>query len=230
MPKTKIFSLPEYEFDNNLTAQQNTYARLRYSLMVGAIEPGRAITIRGLAAASGLSPTPIREALRRLCSEGALQVLENRRIIVPEMTERRFEELVCARIQLETHAALRAMPYISDHIINKLEKIDAQVDLAYKDNELVTGIILNQQFHLTLYKTNPETVLIPMIESLWLQLGPFIRVAATHVKEFYTIDRHFEILAALKKRDEGALIAAIDADISDGVGGLTKQALKQMLN
>ena len=213
-----------------MTAQQNTYERLRYSIMVGAIEPGRAITIRGLAAASGLSPTPIREALRRLCSEGALQVLENRRIIVPEMTERRFEELVCARVQIETHAASRAMPYISDKIIEQLQKIDAEVDIAYKSNQLITGIIQNQHFHLTLYKTNPENILIPMIESLWLQLGPFIRIAAEHVKEFYTIDRHFEIIAALKKRDGKALINAIKSDIRDGVGGLSQQALKRMLN
>lgn len=225
-----MFSLPDYEFDSNLTAQQNTYARLRYSLMVGSIEPGRAITIRGLAAATGLSPTPIREALRRLSSEGALQVLENRRIIVPEMTESRFDELVSTRTQLETHAALRALPHISERIIDKMQEIDANIDIAYKDKQIIDGIILNQQFHLTLFNSNPEKIIIPMIESIWLQLGPFIRVAATHIERFYTVDRHSEILDALRKRDPNALRKSMELDIRDGVGGLSKQALNQILN
>ena len=70
---------------------------------------------------------------------------------------------------------------------------------------------------------------MPMMESLWLQLGPFQRVAARHVADHYTVDRHKEIVAALRRRDPIALTMAIESDIRDGVGRLGREALKKIL-
>ena len=58
---------------------------------------------------------------------------------------------------------------------------------------------------------------MPIIESIWLQLGPFQRQVLTRLTEYYEIDRHKEILAALTTRDETALQDAITNDIRDGV-------------
>jgi DNA-binding GntR family transcriptional regulator len=68
-----------------------------------------------------------------------------------------------------------------------------------------------------------------MIESLWLQLGPFHRVATRYVGDNYTVDRHKEILAALRARDPIAVSMAIEADIRDGVGRLGREALRKIL-
>ena len=58
---------------------------------------------------------------------------------------------------------------------------------AVKEDGLVAGLAqlaageverylqLNQLFHLTLYRAGQPQVLIPLIESLWLQFGPFMR-------------------------------------------------------
>jgi DNA-binding GntR family transcriptional regulator len=103
-------SIPEAFADDEATTQDSVYARLRHAIMVGTIEPGTNLTMRGLADAMGLSPTPIREAVRRLSSENAIEILPNRRLAIPEMTLGRFEELVALPISLETHAAERALP------------------------------------------------------------------------------------------------------------------------
>ncbi len=80
------------------TTQEWAYRALRYVIMSGQITPGRALTIRGLAADMDVSAMPIREALRRLTSEGALELKSNRRIMVPKLTPARLAELLELRV------------------------------------------------------------------------------------------------------------------------------------
>ena len=222
-------TLPEPRGGRSGTSQDYAYRRLRHALMVGAIAPGRAVTIRGLAEALHVSPTPIREALRRLSAEHALLVLDNRRIIVSKMEAPRFLALIDLRCAIERHAARQALPYVSDVLIENLTRIDASVNHAIAERNHENHVLLNQDFHLTLHSANPDQVATPMIESLWLQIGPFLRIAAAYVEEYYSVDRHIEILDALRDRDAIALEAAIEADIRDGVGGLDRAALERIL-
>jgi len=221
--------IPELTKPRKMTAQEHAYLRLRHALMVGSIAPGVPVTIRGLAEIMKLSPTPVREALRRLSSQNALEVLENRRIVVPDMTRERFHELVSLRTALEIYAAERAMAFISESLIDKLEKIDNEMDIAVEAEAREELIVLNQEFHTKLFCANPNQISMPMIESLWLQLGPFMRIALQHIGTFYTIDRHKEIIAALRQRDRGALKRAIDADIHDAVGRFDDAAMRKIL-
>jgi len=41
-------------------------------------------------------------------------------------------------------------------------------------------VLLNQRFHTLLYTANPDGTGMPLVESLWLQLGPCMRIAAGH--------------------------------------------------
>ena len=77
------------------------YRSLRDALITGRIVPGRAVTLRGLAQSLGVSPMPVREAIRRVSAEGGLVVGPNRRVWVPAMDADRFDELVAARSLLE---------------------------------------------------------------------------------------------------------------------------------
>jgi DNA-binding GntR family transcriptional regulator len=87
--------------------------------------------------------------------------------------------------------------------------------------------VLNQKFHRKLYSVNPNQVSVPAIESVWLQLGPFQRQVVTHVKEFYKIDRHKEILSALQSRDVASLVIAIESDIREGISRSGRRLLTQ---
>ena len=75
---------------------------------------------------------------------------------------------------------------------------------------------INQLFHKTLYALNPNQAAIPLIESVWLQLGPFQRQVIEHIDPVATEDHHKEMLSALRERDLPALCAAIEADVHDG--------------
>lgn len=209
-------NIPDIPAVSGTTTQEYVYERVRNAIMLGAIEPGTSLTMRGLADCLGLSPTPVREAVRRLSSEHAIQVKDNRRMTVPLMTSDRFEELIALRIAIEVHTAKRALPFISDVVIEKLTEIDDRMDGFVSERDLDQLTLLNQDFHRTLYTVNPAQASMPIIESIWLQLGPFQRQILTTVAENYEVDRHKEILAALSTRDVIALEEAITNDISDG--------------
>lgn len=209
--------IPEIGRRKDMTAQEYSYLRLRGAIATGALAPGTALTVRGLAAALETSQTPIREAVRRLSSENAIEVLGNRRLRVPEMTPGRFEELVALRIVLECHAARRALPYVSAVVVSELTAIDGQMDAAITRHDLDALTILNQDFHRALYMLNPDQAVMPLIESVWLQLGPFQRRVIRDVESYYGVDRHKQMLAALHHRDLPALIEAVESDIRDGI-------------
>ncbi|GGE48315.1 GntR family transcriptional regulator [Actibacterium pelagium] len=211
------FNIPELENVSGLTSQEYVYARLRNAIMVGAIPTGTSLTMRGLAQLMDLSPTPIREALRRLNSESAVELKDNRRLIIPKMTIGRFEDLVATRVALESHAAERALPYVSDILIEEMSEIDFEMDKAIPNLDYDRLTSLNQAFHRKLYCANPNHSAMPLIESVWLQLGPFHREMITDVGKFYLVDHHKTILAALSDRDAVALVLALKQDIKDGV-------------
>lgn len=225
MAMNEHLEIPEIALDAETTTQEHVYARLRHAIMVGAIPPGSSLTMRGLAGAMGLSPTPVREAVRRLSSERAIEIKQNRRMLVPEMTLGRFEELVALRIALEVHAAERALPYVSDIKIQTMVEIDQAMDEAIEANNLDSLTMLNQDFHRTLYTVNPNQVAMPVIESIWLQLGPFQRQVIERLGDYYEVDRHKEIIEALRARDAAALMVASESDIRDGIGRNGRQLL-----
>ena len=196
------------------------YRLLRNNLLCGRIEPGKPLTIRGLAEVLDVSPMPVREALHRLACEGAVEVKNNRRVIVPLMTAEKFSELCDLRILLETHAAEGALPYITDKLIGRLERLDAEIDEAVERGDSDRISLGNQAFHRCLYSANPYQISVPLIESLWLQLGPFSRIAIDKLEKVYLVDRHVEAIDALKKRNGFGLRRAIEADIRDGIASI----------
>ncbi|MEM9602706.1 MAG: GntR family transcriptional regulator [Pseudomonadota bacterium] len=211
------------------TAHAQAYARLRHRVLVGDLAPGEKLTLRGLAAELGLSATPVREALRRLAAEGALRVLENRRVQVPKPTAAQLIELVHLRCALETHLAARALPFVNDHLIAHMRDTDDRIDTALASRDYADAVLLNQRFHTLLFTANPLGVGLPLVESLWLQLGPCMRIAAGRVDALYPEDHHKRLLLALEARDSTAVQRVLIQDIQAGFGELSEVALQAVL-
>jgi len=216
MDKKSPIAITLMERSDGVTITEWVYRTLRAAVMNGEILPGRALTIRGLAEMLDVSPMPVREALRQLSAEHALEMTENRRVMVPKMNANKFIELFEARLALEPHAAARALPYVSDSRLETLKQLNQAGDDALAEGRLSQVSALNQHFHRTLYAANPHQVCIPLIESLWLQLGPFMRLASSKLEEWYLVDRHTEAMDAIARKDAFALQIAIEADIREG--------------
>lgn len=224
--ETNVIQFPELPQSRPGTSHEYAYRRLRHALMIGAIAPGISITIQELARELDISATPVREALRQLASENALETLKNRRIQVPEMTPARLQELISLRCTLEVYAIRRALPYINMVLIDTVEAIDSEINDAAEANDRISLVMLNQRFHSTIYRANPEQVVMPMIESLWLQLGPFMGVAASHQKSLQVDDHHAHLIEALRAGDENLVAAALEDDIRDAIEPLIESGFE----
>lgn len=193
------------------------YRQLRHALVTGRIVPGRAVTLRGLAQSLGVSPMPVREAIRRVSAEGGLVVGVNRRVWVPAMDGERYDELMRARTLLEPEAALRALPHIDAERLDRLRAIDGSIDVALEQGDVEAYMAGNHRFHFEIYSAAPSRVLVPLIESLWLQFGPFMRSVYGRLGTAALVDHHVNAIEAIVARDADALAAAIRADIMDGM-------------
>lgn len=215
MPRGK--SNKENKVPDRVIAHEETYKALYYAIITGRFEPGKTLTIRGMAQQLGYSPMPVRESVRRLVALGALEMRNTRRISVAPMTKERFEEIWSARVLLEPEIAARALPHANKSLIRELQRIDAEVGEAMVRGDPDKYCLKNWEFHFTLYRASDCPIILRLIESVWLQFGPFMRMVIGRLGTSLTVDHHVKAIEALKKKDEAALREAIRLDIQDGM-------------
>jgi DNA-binding GntR family transcriptional regulator len=191
------------------------YAALRQALIVGDLVPGQVFSIRMLAERFGTSLIPVRDALKRLVAEHALAMAQNRTFCVPKMTRARFQELLQVRLSLETMLARRAAELISEETIRELERINAEMQDAVPADEVRRYLIANQRFHFVIYGAAESRAIFPIVESLWMQVGPFLNGVFTNVGTRHARDNHTQVLKALRRHDAVGAADAIRNDLAD---------------
>jgi DNA-binding GntR family transcriptional regulator len=197
------------------TVQERIYAELKTLLMQGRFQPGQALKIADLAAVFGTSHQPVREAIRQLVAERALEAAANRSARVPEWDRARLDDLRKARLAIEGLAAEMAAARATGADVARLARI-LDAEIAADDAARVeASVAQNREFHFTLYRLSGSAVLMPIIESLWLQFGPYIRRSAEFFdgREGRGAKHHTEALRALKRRDPALVRRAIERDI-----------------
>lgn len=212
---TAILPLPDVVPIQTETIQDRIYRQLRTLLMQGRFQPGQRLKIQELSDLFGTSSQPVREAIRQLIADGAIEALPNRSARVPALSPETVEDLRRTRQAIEglavELAALRARP--AD--IKALARIVADGEAADEQDDKDASVALNQEFHFTLYALSASTLLPPIIERLWMQIGPYLRRSAEGFdgRQGRGARFHNEVLKALRKKDAVAARAAIDADI-----------------
>ena len=206
------------------TLNDEVYLQLKQAIMAGRLEPGVRMTIRSLAAAFGISLMPVREALRRLVAEQVLEMLPNRSVALPVITRERFYEITQIRISLESLAAEEAAGRITDADIEALDRLN---DVMERPNATQSPGYLesNREFHFYLYRKSGLPILVSLIESLWLQIGPLLTIQQAAYAKSTAVPpqiHHHALLKALKKRDGKAAGRAIGTDIDDAAKIIAK--------
>lgn len=207
------------------TAHEIVYRRLRERILFGGFLPGSAVTLRGLAEDLGVSPMPVREAVRRLTAERALVMLDNRRVLVSPMTREKFEQILFARSALEQELAARALANMRRADIDEIERIDNALDKATAQGDVSGYMRGNYLFHFSIYELARCEMLLALVESIWLQFGPFMRMAYGRLGTSLLEDHHEAAIAAMRRKDGEALRAAIVADIGQGMGFIGEEIL-----
>lgn len=194
--------------------QEQLYQNIRAALLAGRFQPGERLKIRDLAAEWGTSPMPVRAALQRLVAEGALEGEPQRSLRVPPMTRERFENLLPVRINLEGLAVELAAARITPAELDTLQGCIERMEVALEQRDMPGYLSDNSLFHLTLYRACGNPVLLRLIESLWLQVGPFFNRLFTEADLSLRLnDFHEDCCKALQAGDGKAARAAIEQDL-----------------
>jgi DNA-binding GntR family transcriptional regulator len=201
------------------TVQDRVYGQLRQTLISGGFAAGDALRIVDLAERLQTSTMPVREALGRLVSEQALEAMPNRTVRVPLITRQRLDDLERARVLIEGRMVELAIGNLTlrDHEI--LKEINRQCDAAFGEHGHDIGPVtssFNQRFHFHIYQAAGSNVLIPIVESLWLQSGPVVRAAAQIHDEqggLAATDHHWAMIEAIERGDAEGATRALANDI-----------------
>lgn len=217
MSLVKISASSRVSSAGPLPVHEQVYQDLRARILHGEMAPGQAVTIKGLTEALGVGITPVREAIRRLISDGALVFQDNRRVSVPTLTQDDLDQLVFVRKSVECELARRATARVTPGIVEALEAIDAALDEAITLGDVTAYLTLNHQFHETLYAQAGAPILAELASRLWLRFGPSLRVVCGRFGTENLPDRHKDLLAALQRRDAAGVALAMAQDIEQGM-------------
>jgi len=202
------------------TLHDRVYAELRRSLIHGMFDAGASLRMQELAETLQTSTMPVREALGRLVSEQALESMPNRTVRVPLITREKLDDLARARCLIEGELVALALPKLTPDDFGKLRNLTRDCEAAFTgddpDKPHRTSE-LNHAFHFHIYRAARSAVLIPVVESLWLQSGPYVRAAAQihdELRDMSGTHHHWALIEALERGDRAQSVKSLKNDIT----------------
>ena len=185
-----------------LTKNVAVYEALRKDIIEGRMKPGQKIIMSEVAKDFGLSDIPVREAIRRLESEGYVHFTPHIGAIVSELDADKIIELYLIRIELESLATRLAVPHITPGDINFLVKKNRDMQQVVQEEKYEKLGALNKAFHLRIYQAAPYPTLNQLIEDLWEKMER-TQCVFTFVPDraVASVEEHNDIIEALKAKD-----------------------------
>jgi len=186
-------------------AVEKAYRAIREGIVSGAHRPGTHLTAQDLATTTGISRTPVREAMRRLHAEGLITFIPHRGAFVAHMDDRDITKIYDLRVALEGYAAQAAAAEAQDVDVAELDRL-ARAMTVLAEGAMPQAIDdfarLNDQFHKQIVKmaANPrlEMALASVVE-MPLVLRTFRRYGPEELRR--SAAQHRELVAAIGARD-----------------------------
>lgn len=184
------------------TKNEMAYEWLREKIVSGALGQGEKIIIREISKQFGISDIPVREALKKLESEGLVENVPHVGARVCNFELKQLAEMMVIRVELETLAIRLASNNMSQKTIRQLEGIINNMEKAHKKDDYKAYYNFVREFCFAVYKTSFNETLYNLIDSLWerSEIGRSIYVYIPEWGE-RSLNVHRKILEALRTGD-----------------------------
>lgn len=191
------------------------YTEIRHRIIEGEYPPGQPLSEVTLAQTHGMSRTPVREALSRLCHERYVERLAGRGFFVARVTVQAINETFEVRRLLEGWAAARAAERATPDLITRLRA------LAQRQDDKVTGAESarnNRRFHLAVADAAGNHLAADLIAQTLAQIDRFITLGVGFAP-FKTGSgaAHSEIVDAIEARDPNEARARMEQHLDRGL-------------
>lgn len=170
---------------------------IREMLRDGTLAPGARVNVDAMAASLGVSPTPVREAIRALQAEGYLTHAPHRSVQVANVSQKDVVEIYRIRAVLEGLSTELAVPQLSDADLRRLgalhETMERQITAGHRRRLRA----LNDEFHFTIHRAARAPRLLNLINTVW-RASPFDTFVKIPERASRTIVEHRAIIDALR--------------------------------
>lgn len=205
------------------------YDEIKERILSEVLAPGAVISQEKIAAEIGVSTTPVREALKRLATEGMILLDTHRDARVTELTAQEAKDLYEVRLSVDPLAASLAAQRRTDRDIERIEStLDALHPLAGKAE--MASLITHREFHRAIYVASHNVQLTGVLEGLWdkadryRQIG--LRNRADTKTDIARVQREHKALARAVREGDAEAAEQVMADhINKSLGRRAIEAL-----
>jgi DNA-binding GntR family transcriptional regulator len=151
------------------------YAELRRLILLGALPAGSRLPQYELAATLNMSITPIREAIRRLSSEGLIDLDTHKDARVASISAEEARQLFEVRLLLDPPAIKMAAVHRTDEDIATIEAAARRLRPVTRE-EGEEALDAHREFHRALYRASHNDLLTRLLDDLWDKSDRYRRV------------------------------------------------------
>lgn len=193
--------------------KEQVYCILKDGILNHEYADNQVLNERVLSEELNVSRTPIREALKALESEGWVEYVPYKGVVVKRVGLKEHIEIIQVRNALEVLMIELVMPHITEELLCTLQGIvDRQaVCAASPDPDKKLFSLLDIEFHEALATANPNDTLKDLLAGLRDRIRRFAmsHLIWDHNRYSETFKEHNHILQMLKARDKAGAIRAM---------------------
>jgi DNA-binding GntR family transcriptional regulator len=203
------------------TKSDFAYEQVRARILSGEYEPGRVLNQAMMAGQIGISTTPLREALRRLKSEGLVELDAHRDARVTELTAEEGRDLLEVRMSLDPLAAGLAAERRGSADLREMR--DALAELRpLPDDPGPADLAAHRHFHAAVYTASRNEILIGTLDALWDKADRYRRFGLQDPRDQAERDRkaaeHQALLDRVADRDAAGAAEVMRQHIETSLG------------
>jgi DNA-binding GntR family transcriptional regulator len=188
-------------------------ALIRELIITGDLPAGEPLRQRDLARRFEVSQTPVREAMRRLESEGLVTGGAHRGFTVSQADAGPAEAGDQIRVTLEGLAASLAATRIDEAGVDRLQQLNDQIQtLPDSDPQFP---LLNREFHFAIYEHAHSPLLMAVMRLLWASQHGILGRPQTRAQ---SARQHDDLLEALRRKDPAAASRTYEHIVGAGPG------------
>lgn len=200
----------------SLTAEEEAYQFIQQQIRLGQFGPGARLVPETIASEIGTSRMPVRGALRRLASEGLVEIRANRGAVVRGLNRQEMLEVFEMRSVLEGLAMRNAVANMGPEHIRRLSGM-----LDVMDQDYLDWTTAHREFHEYLCGFCQQPRLLGQIAELHSVVEPYMRLwAAQPGRILRGRDSHQALIDALASGDPALCEAAMRQHVLNTVPAL----------
>jgi DNA-binding GntR family transcriptional regulator len=188
-----------------MTKAEAAFRMLRGSIESGRRKPGEALRIADLVEEFGMSPTPIREALRMLQVEGVVEHEPHRGMTVAAYPIERVEEVYALRLAIEPLATRLAAERLTPDGLEEIKRCHSDLAASVAAGDAHTAA-LNANWHQAIYRAADSSLISDFVARLWASVP--VQAVWMSARAPEALAEHSEITAALESH-KGARAAML---------------------